>query len=233
MLSSSTCMSSVRFHKSTGRKNCQESKFIILLQVKGACKVISFNFTKCELQRQVGHIKKKINRVKMLQTCLNSQMKSNLSLVSDRRTLIVFFWTLSSSVAGWAGSLHGSSNSTTFSLILAHFPPALRNNKRQNEMYIFLNPSVAIERQKMGSWIAPINDVNRAVWERKHLHGNVQRKPNKQTNSDRLLQSCRVGSFCDTVLPTWESFLWDQSGTSPMASSVLAGGRVCKNAAKL
>lgn len=168
----------------------------------------------------------------MLQTCLNSQMKSNLSLVSDRRTLIVFFWTLSSSIAGWAGSLHGSSNSTTFSLILAHFPLPLQNNKRQSEMYIFLNPPVTIERQKMGSRIAPINDVNRAVWERKHLHGNVQRKPNKQTNSDRLLQSSLVGSFCDTVLPTWESFLREQPGTSPMASSVHAGGRVCKNAEK-
>lgn len=78
------------------------------LQVKGPCKVISLNFTKCELQRQVGHIKKQINRVKML------------------------------------------SNSTTFSLILAHFPLPLRNNKRQNEMYIFLNPPVTIERQKNG-----------------------------------------------------------------------------------
>lgn len=150
MLSSSACTSSVRFHKSTGRKNCQEGKCIMVLQVKGPRKVISFNFTKCELQRQVGHNKKKINRLKMLQKCWNSQMTSNLSLISDRRTPIVFFWTLSSSVAGWAGSLHGSSSSTTFHLILAHFPPALRNNKRQNEMYTFLNPPVTIERQKNG-----------------------------------------------------------------------------------
>lgn len=98
-------------------------------------------------------------------------------------------------------------------------------------MYIFLNPPVTIECHKMGSRVAPINDVYLAVWERKHLHGNVQRKPNKQTNSERLVQSGRVGSFCDTIIPSWESFLWDQSGTSLMASSVHAGGRVCKNAA--
>lgn len=49
-------------------------------------------------------------------------------------------------------------------------------------MYIFLNPPFMIKCCKKGSRIAPINDVILAIWERKRLHGNVQRKPNKQTN---------------------------------------------------
>lgn len=131
-------------------------------------------------------------------------------------------------LTGWARFFCRCSSS----LISAHFLLPLRTYQGQNEMYIFLNPPVTIlhSNLKMGSEIALINDVYLAVWERKHLHGNVQRKT-KQANKLRVTRSVRGlnDSFCDASLPTWESFLWDQSRTSPMASSVQAGGWVCVN----
>lgn len=131
-------------------------------------------------------------------------------------------------LTGWVGFLCRCSSS----LISAHFLLPLRTYQVQNEMYIFLNPPVTIlhSNLKMGSEIAPINDVYLAVWERKRLHGNGQQKT-KQANKLRVTRSVRGpnGSFCDASLPTWESFLWDQSRTSLMASSMKAGGWACVN----
>lgn len=60
------------------------------------------------------------------------------------------------------------------------------------------------------------------AWER----ATKTKQANKLVQSEaRTLGSGGVGSLCDASLPTWESSLWVQSGTSPIASSVHAGGK--------
>lgn len=101
-------------------------------------------------------------------------------------------------------------------------------------MYIFSNPPVTVllSKVKMGSKVAPINDVYGCMgeealpWER----ATKTKQANKLVQSEaRTLGSGGVGSLCDASLATWESCLWVQSGTSLMASSAHAGGNNAAN----